>query len=251
MMERIAVIAITEDGKKTARRLIRSLPAGGELYFCAQKGSLRKSVSEIFDRNKFDCLIFIMALGIVVRSVAPHLKDKYHDPAIVVVDEANRFSISALSGHEGGANLLAVKVANILDAEPVITTASESKKDTIIGIGSRRGIKKEDVTSGIKYAAAKIGCRLDKIRYIATIDLKKDELGLRRASSELGIPLRIITLDAVKNFKGTYQRSSFVKKHIGVEGVSEPCALLAGRSTRLVLPRIRLRGLVLAIAREY
>lgn len=249
-MERIAVIAITEGGRKLGKALVRAFSGKARLYFYAPGSYLKDSVSEIFDKSKFDCLIFIMALGVVIRLLAPHLKDKYRDPAIVVVDEANRFSISALSGHEGGANRLAIEVGNILDAEPVITTASESKKDIIIGLGCRRGIRSEEVINGIKYAAAKTGCSLDKVRYIATIDLKSNESGLREACLGLGIPLRVISLGLIKNFKGAYQRSSFVKKSIGVGGVSEPCALLAGRKTKLILPKIKLRGLTLAVARE-
>lgn len=255
---KVAIVAITKKGESVAIGIKRFLP-GSKVYIPIK---LNNKVKEVFPFEgkltglakklftEFEGIVFCMAVGIVVRVIVPYIKDKHADPAIVVVDEEGRFAISLLSGHEGGANALAIRVANILDAEPVITTASESKKNIIIGIGARRGIRKEDVIEGIKYAAAKIGCPLDKARYIATIDLKKDEPGIRGASSELGIPLRIITRDTIKNFKGAYQRSSFVKNKIGVEGVSEPCALLAGRRARLILPKIRLRGLTLAIARE-
>lgn len=67
----------------------------------------------------------IMALGIVVRLIAPNLKDKIHDPAVIVVDELGTNVISVLSGHWGGANELTVQLAEGLEANPVITTATD------------------------------------------------------------------------------------------------------------------------------
>lgn len=70
-------------------------------------------------------LVFIMAVGIVMRTIAPMLTDKKNDPAVVVLDEAGKHVVSLLSGHLGGANSLAQNIALLIDAEPVITTASD------------------------------------------------------------------------------------------------------------------------------
>ena len=70
-------------------------------------------------------LIFIMATGIVVRSVAHMIKDKTLDPAIVVMDEDVKFCISLLGGHIAGANQLANQLADLIGCIPVITTATD------------------------------------------------------------------------------------------------------------------------------
>jgi cobalt-precorrin 5A hydrolase len=91
----------------------------GDLAF----SRLSEVLQEAFARG--DNLVCIMATGIVVRSIAPYLQGKAADPAVVVVDEAGRFAISLLSGHIGGANDLARKVAQVLGGTPVITTATD------------------------------------------------------------------------------------------------------------------------------
>ena len=84
----------------------------------------RELVQELFGASRG--LILIMATGAAMRLIAPCLRDKESDPAIVAVDDAGRFAISLLSGHLGGANMLAEQIARVLGATPVITTASES-----------------------------------------------------------------------------------------------------------------------------
>ncbi|HUL30133.1 MAG TPA: cobalamin biosynthesis protein [Thermodesulfobacteriota bacterium] len=244
---RVAIIAITGEGNKTARELAISLEES-QVYFLSESHALRKTVAEIFDR--YEGLIFMMALGIVIRVIAPLIKSKHTDPAVVVVDENRRFAISALSGHEGGANRLANQVASILRAESVITTASETMKRLIVGVGCRKGTSHEEILKAIDQALEQCESSREDIRCVATIDLKGGEPGLREACLHLGLPLKIVPIDHIRNFDGPYQRSSFVKGKIGVEGVSEPCALLAGRRTKLIVPKLKQGGVCVAIARE-
>lgn len=254
---KIAVVAVTEKGYKAGRKIKRSKPSS-VLFIPAKLGKKRGAV--LFDAklvdltgrlfNEFEGIIFCMALGIVSRVIAPYLKDKRTDPAVVAVDAEGRFAISVLSGHEGGANRLAFGVGNILGAEPIVTTASESKRKAVIGIGCRRGIKKDEVLRAIEYALAQARCSINKVRCVTTIDLKRNEWGLKDACLELGLPLKVIPSELIKNFKGEYQRSSFVKEKVGVEGVSEPCALLSARNPKLILPKKKVGRVTVAIARE-
>src|SRR3989338_7324822 len=120
----IAIVAITKKGRATALKIKPGFK-GSRLYLpvtSVKPGSLKNLTRQLF--ADFEGIIFCMALGIVARVIAPYIRNKYTDPAVVVVDDAAHFAISLLCGHEGGANKLAIRVANILGAEAVITTAS-------------------------------------------------------------------------------------------------------------------------------
>lgn len=120
---RIAAIAFTQRGLETARR---ALP-GVEI---AQGFGADKPALEEWTRENFagaDALVFVGAVGIAVRAVAPHLRGKALDPAVVAVDEGGRFVIPLVGGHIGGANALALTLAQRLDAQPVLTTATDDR----------------------------------------------------------------------------------------------------------------------------
>ena len=211
---KIAVVAINKNGREIAKALKHGLRQKEVVCFYPSSGELKGLVARIFDKDKFEGIIFIMAMGIAIRMIAPHLKDKYRDPAVVVVDDFIRYAISALSGHEGGANDLAIETANILDSEPVVTTATEALKDIVIGVGCRKGISKEAVLSGIRQALRKARCPLKRVRCLATIDLKSKEKGLLEVSRSLGVPLRIISRTRISCYQGAYTKSAFVLKKL-------------------------------------
>ena len=95
-------------------------------------------------------LVYAAPCGVVVRAIAPLIQSKFEDPAVVVLDAGGRWAVSLLSGHEGGANALAIRVANLLGAEPVITTTTEALKSVIVGIGCRRGTPAERIVAAIR-----------------------------------------------------------------------------------------------------
>ena len=129
---RTAILSVSERGAKLGQR-IKSLvaphadcfekenrPSGGEaIYF----DSLKNHIGQIF--KDYDQVLCIMALGIVVRMIAPYIEHKSKDPAVVVMDEVGHHVISLLSGHLGGANEWTQSISLAIDADPVITTATD------------------------------------------------------------------------------------------------------------------------------
>lgn len=126
---RTVVIYITDNGLTLAESLRGLYPDARTVKFGAA------AVHELW--KEYKNLIFIMAAGIVVRTIAPLVKDKKTDPAVVVLDEKGRFAISLLSGHLGGANRLAGEIAGFLGGEAVITTASDINGMTSMDIWAR------------------------------------------------------------------------------------------------------------------
>lgn len=127
-MKTIAIILISESSLSLAKTLKEELQ-DSEIYCTLpiDGGQQIKSISAFTQENfnDFQSLIFIGAMGICVRSIAPCVKDKHTDPAVVCVDSTGKFAISVLSGHVGRANELTQYIAGILGAEPVITTQSD------------------------------------------------------------------------------------------------------------------------------
>lgn len=134
-MKRVAIFAATGAGARLAFRLRTAIDA--EIIIYTKHGitddntdvvryeKLRPMVEKAF--NAFDTLIFIMAAGIAVRMVAPYLKSKLKDPAVLVIDERGNHVISLLSGHIGGANECTLQIAEAIGADPVITTATDTE----------------------------------------------------------------------------------------------------------------------------
>ena len=118
MNEKIIFISFTENGLELSRKIANFFNA--EVF---KPGNLHEFISEYFYKVK--AIIFVGACGIAVRAITPFVKSKLTDPAVIVIDEKGRFVIPILSGHIGGANELSRKIAGIINAQAVITTATD------------------------------------------------------------------------------------------------------------------------------
>jgi cobalt-precorrin 5A hydrolase len=249
--------------------------------------------------------VLVMATGIATRFVDGMLRDKHHDPAVVVLDEAGRHAIALVAGHEGGANALAYRVANAVGAIPVVTTATEAVKPLVVGVGCRKGVSEEQIERAVSFALGRSGAAAgsahglagesgecgrnvgaadgggdavgavdrggsdsgssdgaaeDKpsgarngfagIREIVTVDIKAEEPGLVAFCRRHGIPLRIITKRQIEARPWVSKPSEWVRQSVGLDGVCEPCALIASTRGRLVVPKTTLDGVAVAIVAD-
>lgn len=121
---KIAIISVSEKGKKLSEKLKSLLNNDSTVILTdTYYKNVKKTMPFLFD--KYDAVIAIMASGILIRSIAPLINSKVSDPAILNIDEKGEHVISMLSGHLGGANHLTAKIADLINAKPVITTATD------------------------------------------------------------------------------------------------------------------------------
>lgn len=284
---------------------------------------------------KYDGIIFISATGIAFRMLAPFVKDKTIDPAVLVIDDLGKFSISLLSGHIGGANSLAIDIANIIGAIPVITTATDNRniesidmfakdnnyhienidsltsvvsmmvngkevgiytednkiidyknisivkdlnnieprlealivvsskiqalkleipytilrpKNINIGIGCRKAVEASRIIYAIEEKLEELSLCKNSIKAIGTVEVKKDERGIIQSAKHFKCPLKIFSIDQIKEVEENFSKSQFVKDTIGVYSVSEPVAFLLGGE--ILSGKSKHDGITISISKE-
>lgn len=134
--------------------------------------SLHDIVGEWFTKSAADAIIFVGATGIAVRAIAPFICGKAVDPAVLVIDEAGRYVISLLSGHLGGANALARAAASLIDAEPIITTATDAESAFAVDtFAKENGFLLTDLRKA-KEVSAKV-LRGEKLRIYSDIPMER------------------------------------------------------------------------------
>ena len=321
-MKRAAILSFSERGAALAARIAEGLE-DWEAVCRAPRGDLAAQTAELF--ASCEALIFVGACGIAVRAVAPLVRSKTSDPAVIVADELGRHVIALLSGHIGGANALARRVAAHIGGEAVITTATAAnarfsvdewaarrglripdmaaakrfsaeilRRDLPLcsdfpifgplpagvylgqsgsvgaviscanrrpfdvtlalvprilhlGLGCKRGTSAEALRAAAAAVLKEAGLRPEAVRAVASIDVKRDEEGLR----ELGIPLRFYSAVELRAVPGEFSASDFVQSTVGVDNVCERAAMhSAGAGAVLLVPKKRAGGVTVAIARE-
>ncbi len=141
---KIALISYTKDGKKIGDKLVKYRKEAQykkvsivHHYENSQiQGGIKGHIGEIF--QSYHGIIFISAAGIAVRMISPYIKNKKTDPAVLVIDDLGRFTISLLSGHIGGGNKLTQWASSILGSVSVITTASDIRGIEAVDIFAKK-----------------------------------------------------------------------------------------------------------------
>ncbi len=149
-----AFLAFSEKGAVLAERLRRALGGTVTCTRTVQEFSLSEWTGRAFSANS--SLVFVGAVGIAVRAIAPYLKSKAADPAVVAVDECGRFAVPVVSGHLGGANDLARAIAAACGAVAVITTATDANGLFAVDEWAKRQNCAVTDPHGIKGVSAKI-----------------------------------------------------------------------------------------------
>ena len=161
-MKKIAVLAITKNGIEMSLKLKENF-SNFEIFAPVKfsndnekiqwyDDSTTQKIVDLFKNN--DGIICLFSLGAVIRLLAPHIKDKKTDPAVIVIDDKGNFVISVLSGHLGGANELSNEIAEKIGSTSVITTAADVNKTIAVDlVGREFGWKIDDDSNVTRISA--------------------------------------------------------------------------------------------------
>ena len=244
----IKVVAFSTNGCRTARRIEEAFPEEDIELFAKTKcdtlgiqrieGKTSEWTGRMF--GIADAIVFIGATGIAVRYIAPYVKSKTTDPAVISMDEHGRWTIALLAGHIGGANALTERIATRLGSEPIITTATDlNGKFSVDTFATVNGLR----ILGMRIAQD-VSVRVLNDEYVgfcSEIPIKGEmpkeltpadsgEFGVSISSDPskrpFGITLRLITMDTVLGIgckRGTDPEmlSDFVKRILAEDGIAK------------------------------
>lgn len=199
-MKNITIISFTKKGGDINKRLTDILSEFDITSYTLEKyrfdnrvkplDNLKETVKRHFTD---DAVIFIGAVGIAVRSIAPYIKDKFCDPAVLVIDELGRYVIPLLSGHVGGANELANYIGGALSAAPIITTATDINGTFAVDIFAKKNnllISSRKLAKDVSAALLDNNC-IDIDSDIKNIDVKELKKKLNPNNKACDIKVRI------------------------------------------------------------
>lgn len=193
---KIAVAAFTDKGRKTAHRIFDYWDKD-TIEYRAPEESLEEWSSRAFQEKS--ALVFVGAMGIAVRAIAPLVKNKLEDSPVIVVDEMGMHVIPVLSGHVGGANELAGRIAVTIGAEPVITTATDLHNSFAIDVFARKNnlmiVNKEGIApvSGKVLAGERISLSVQNYNLELTNEINLTNTAKTREKGT--IPKEILIVD--------------------------------------------------------
>ena len=199
-MKNITIISFTKKGGDINKRLTDILSESDITSYTLEKyrfdnrvkplGNLKETVKRHFTD---DAVIFIGAVGIAVRSIAPYIKDKFCDPAVLVIDELGRYVIPLLSGHVGGANELANYIGGALSAAPIITTATDINGTFAVDVFAKKNnllISSRKLAKDVSAVLLDNNC-IDIDSDIKSIDVKELKKKLNPKNKACDIKVRI------------------------------------------------------------
>lgn len=247
------IIALTDAGLALAQRL-QPFMDSSEIWF--KPKPFANTVQQAFVAGH--PLIFICATGIVVRTLAPVLVNKFDDPPVLVLDEQGSFVVPLLSGHEGGANQWAKEVSEKISAQLVLTTAKNYLQPIYsIGIGCERHCPVEMIESLLQDCLQMAMLTMDDISVINSIDIKADEVGIIECAKIHDKPFHTYSVDELTTVENLLQTpSDYVFNTVGVYGVAESAALYGAKKytssvPELILAKQKNTKATCAIARAY
>ncbi len=193
-MKKVAIISFTEHGSKIAKKVQGVLCGEGSRVLVSEKyKDAKKTLSESLSdwtKRQFeeqDAIIYVGAVGIAVRAIAPYIESKVKDPAVLVIDEKGQYCIPILSGHIGGANELTRLISEKIGARAVITTATDLNHKWAVDVfAGRNGLwisdmtKAKEISAGIiagKQVSVYIDASCGKIEGTMPKELRRYQMG--------------------------------------------------------------------------
>ena len=175
LMDKIYIVSFTQKGAELSLKLQNIFP-DAKLYskYPAEninmlEKDIKSFTADIFKESK--AVIFISAIGIAVRAVAPLIVSKDKDAAVIVIDDTGKYVIPVLSGHIGGANEMALEIAEYINAEPVITTATDRNNKFAVDVWAEKNNLYIDDITMIKEVSSRL-LRNEKVGFISDYEVK-------------------------------------------------------------------------------
>jgi len=247
-----SIFSLTDQGRVIGDRLARAIAGSVHLH---RPKDFSQAARAAFKENH-RC-VFICSTGIIIRVLAPVLKDKHTDPPVLALDEQGEFVIPLLSGHEGGASAFGYCVAQLLGGKLVSTTATDYSQPVFsLGVGSDRGCPAERIQNLFESSIATLSEPIE-IHAIASIDLKQNEIGILQFAESLSLSLQCYSVPQLRTVESQLSvRSEIVFNEVGCYGVAEAAALLAaseitGNPAELVITKRKNERSTISVARSY